>query len=111
MKKNVLFSVLILAVSVVLFLLKATGMAAHIALSVIGLALLVVYAVKTKKEWKKPALEILCRVFYAVALITGVVVLKVSGAAVLAIVHKASAAIFTVLFVVLFVQKVASKAK
>ena len=50
MKKYVLFSVLILAVSVVLFLLKATGMAAHIALSVVGLALLVVYAVATEHK-------------------------------------------------------------
>ena len=111
MKKNVLFSVLILAVSVVLFLLKATGMAAHIGVGVVGLALLVVYAVATKKEWKNPALEVLCRVVYAIALITGVVVLKVSGIAALGIVHKASAAIFTVLFIILFVQKVASKAK
>ena len=106
MKKNIVFSALILAVAALLCLLKVTGLTAHIILSVIGLALLVVYAVATKKEWKKPALEILMRVFYAIALITGVVVMNVPGVAVVAIVHKASAALFAVLHIVLFAQKV-----
>ena len=84
-------------------------MTAHIILSVVGLALLVVYAVLTKKEWKKPALEILMRVFYAIALITGVVIMNVQGLAVLAIVHKACAAVFVVMLIVLFATKARAK--
>ena len=61
MKKNVIFPALILLVGVLLFLLRATGMTAHIALSVVGLVLLVAYTVMTKKEWNIPALEILMR--------------------------------------------------
>ena len=111
MKKDTLFSALLFIVGVLLFLLKATGMTAHIVLSVVGLALLVVYAVMTKKEWKKPALEILMRVFYAIALITGVVIINVDGVALLSVVHKACAALFVVLLVVLFVLKGRTKVK
>ena len=111
MKKNVLFSVLLLIVGVLLFLLDATGLTAHIVLSVVGLALLVVYTVLTKKEWKVPALEIIMRVCYAVALITGVIVMNVHGVAVLAVLHKVFAAIFVVGLVVLFVLKARAKAK
>jgi O-antigen/teichoic acid export membrane protein len=110
MKKNTVFSALILIIGVLLFLLRATGMTAHIALSVVGLALLVVYTVMTKKEWKTPALEILMRLCYAIALISGVVMMNVHGVAVFAIVHKACAALFVILFVVLFALK-ARKAK
>ena len=110
MKKNTVFSAMILFIGLLLFLLRATGMTAHIALSVVGLALLVVYTVMTKKEWKTPALEILMRLCYAIALISGVVMMNVHGVAVFAIVHKACAALFVILFVVLFALK-ARKAK
>ena len=109
MKKTVLFSALILLVAVLLFSLKATGMTAHIVLSVVGLALLVAYTVMTKKEWKKPALEILMRAFYAVALISGVIIMNVQGVMALAVVHKVCAALFVLMLVVLFVLKARSK--
>lgn len=87
-------------------------MTAHIIISVLGLVTLVVYAIATKKQWKLPALEVLMRVFYGIALITGIVLMKVHGVAVLSIVHKACAALFALLLVVLFVHKlVAKKAK
>ena len=111
MKKDAIFSALLLVIGVLLFLLKATGMIAHIVLSVVGLVLLVVYAVKTKKEWKVPALEILVRVFYAVALVTGVIVMNVPGLAALAVVHKVGAVLFWARLVVLFVMKATSKRK
>ena len=110
MKKNAIFSALLLIVGILLFLLKATGMAAHIAISVVGLVLLVVYTVLTKKEWKKPAPEILMRVFYSIALITGVIVMNIEGAAALAVIHKLCAALFVIMLVVLFILK-ARKAK
>ena len=81
------------------------------AVSVVGLVTLVVYAVATKKEWKLPVLEILMRVFYGVALISGIVMMKVHGVAALSIAHKAGAAAFVVLLIVLFVHKLIATKK
>ena len=96
MKKNVLFLIPMVIVAVLLFMLRATGMKAHIIVSVVGLALLVAYTVATKKDWRKPVLEILQRVFYAVALITGVVLMNVHGIAFVSILHKICAVLFVV---------------
>ena len=111
MKKDLIFAPILLIVAAVLFLLKFTGMAAHIAVSVVGLAALVVYAVLTKKEWKLPALEIIMRAFYAIALISGIVI-KVKYIAAFATVHKIGAALFAVALIALFIHKliVAKKA-
>ena len=106
MKKDLIFAPIMLLIGVLLFLLRATGMTAHIVISVIGVLALIAYTVLTKKEWKIPALEILMRAFYGVALITGIVIMNVSGIAALAIVHKAFAALFVILLVVLFNQLV-----
>ena len=84
-------------------------MTAHIAVSVIGLLILVAYAVATKKEWKCPALEVLQRVFYAIALITGVVLMNVHGVAAVSIVHKISAVLFAVLLVATEIHKAIKK--
>ena len=111
MKKDLIFTPALLVIGMLLFLLRATGMTAHIAISVVGVLVLIAYAVATKKEWKIPALEILMRVFYGIALITGIVIMNVHGIAALAIVHKASAALFVVLLVVLFVHKLATAKK
>ena len=105
MKKDFIFAPIMLVIGILLFLLKATGIPVHIVLSVIGVGVLVVYAVLTRKEWKIPALEIIMRAFYGVALITGIVVMNVQGVLALAIIHKACAAIFVVLLAVLFVLK------
>ena len=109
MKKNVLFLIPMIAVAILLFLLRATGMTAHIIVSVIGVLLLIAYAVATKKEWKCAALEIIERVFYAIALITGVVIMNVHGIAAISIVHKASAALFAILLIVCEIHKVIKK--
>ena len=69
MKKDLIFAPIMLLIGVLLFLLRATGMTAHIVISVIGVLALIAYTVLTKKEWKIPALEILMRAFYGVALI------------------------------------------
>ena len=100
MKKNLFFLIPLVMVSVLLFMFKKTGMSVHIAVSVVGLVLLVAYALITKKDWKCPVLEILERVFYGVALITGVVIMNVHGIATVGIVHKASAALFALLLFV-----------
>ena len=108
MKKDWIFTPAMLVIGVLLFMLKATGMVAHIAISVIGVAVLIAYTVLTKKEWKIPALEIVMRAFYGIALITGAVIMNVSGVAALAIIHKISAVLFMVLSVILPAHKAAT---
>ena len=109
MKKNILFLIPMLLVVVALFLLRATGMKVHIAVSVIGLVLLIAYTVVSKKEWKIPALEILQRVCYGIALITGVVLMNVHGIAAISVIHKIGAVLFAILLIVCEKQKIIKK--
>ena len=111
MKKDLIFAPIMLVIGALLFLLKATGMAAHIAIAVIGVFVLVAYTSLTKKSWKIPALEIIMRAFYGMALITGVVIMNVHGIAALALIHKLCAVLFLALTVVLLVSKVVSNKK
>ena len=110
-KKDLIFAPIMLLIGVLLFLLRATGMTAHIVISVIGVLALIAYTVLTKKEWKIPALEILMRAFYGVALITGIVIMNVHGIVALALIHKVSAVLFLAMLVVLLVSKAASNKK
>lgn len=105
MKKDLIFAPILLLVGVALFLLRFTGMPAHIAISVVGVIILAAYTVLTKKEWKILALEIIMRVFYGIALITGIVIMNVHGITTLSVVHKASAGLFVLLLVIVFVHK------
>ena len=111
MKKDLIFAPVMLVIGALLCMLKLTGMTAHIAISVVGVLVLIVYAVLTKKEWKIPALEVIMRAFYGVALITGAVIMKIHGIAALSIVHKVSAVLFMVLLIVLLTHKVATNKK
>ena len=111
MKKDLIFVPNMLVIGILLFLLRATGMTAPIAISVVGILVLAAYTVATKKNWKIPALEILMRAFYGIALITGVVIMNVHGVAVLAIIHKASAVLFMALMIVLLTHKVVTNKK
>ena len=111
MKKDFIFAPIMLIIGVLLFLLRATGMTAHIAISVIGVLVLIVYAVLTKNDWKIPALEIIMRAFYGIALITGIVIMNIHGIVALAIIHKASAVLFMALIIVLLTHKVATNKK
>ena len=111
MKKDLIFTPAILLIGVLLFLLRATGMTAHIVISVIGVLALIAYTVLTKKEWKIPALEILMRAFYGVALITGIVIMNVHGIVALAVIHKVSAVLFMALIIVLLIHKAAMNKK
>ena len=111
MKKDLIFTPALLVIGILLFLLKATGMTAHIVISVIGVLILIAYTVLTKKEWKVPALEIIMRAFYGSALISGIVILNVHGIVALAVIHKISAVLFLALLVALLVYKVISNKK
>lgn len=112
MKKDMIFAPLMLVIGALLWLLKVTGPAAHIAIAIAGILVLGVYTSATKKQWKIPALEIIMRACYGIALITGIVIMNVTGIAPLAIAHRVFASLFILLLVVLFVHKLATnKAK
>lgn len=111
MKKDLIFAPIMIVVGVLLFLLKMTGMTAHIVISVVGILLLLTYTVLTKKSWKLPALELIMRAFYGVALITGVIIMNVRGVAAISIIHKVSAVLFVVLTIILFIYKLAKSKK
>ena len=111
MKKDLIFTPAMLLIGVLLFLLRATGMTAHIAISVVGILVLIAYTVLTKKDWEIPVLEIIMRAFYGVALITGIVIMNVHGIAALSIIHKASAVLFMAMIVVLLTHKVVTNKK
>ena len=105
MKKELIFAPIMLLIGVLLFLLRATGMTAHIVISVIGVLALIAYTALTKKDWKIPALEILMRAFYGIALISGIVIMNIHGIAALTVIHKVSAALFIVLIIVSLAYK------
>ena len=111
MKKDLIFAPIMFLVGAALFLLRFTGMPAHIAISVVGILVLAAYTVATKKEWKIPALEIIMRAFYGIALITGIVIMNVHGVVALAIIHKVSAVLFLALLLVLLASKAFAKKK
>ena len=111
MKKDLIFAPILLLIGVALCLLRLTGMTAHIAVSVVGVVALAVYTVLTRKEWKLPALEIIMRTFYGIALISGVVMMNVHGIAAIAIIHKVSAVLFMALIIVLLSYRLATKKK
>jgi hypothetical protein len=105
MKKDLIFAPVMLIIGILLFLLRVTGMTAHIAISVIGILVLIAYTVLTKKGWKLPAIEIMMRAFYGIALITGIVIMNVHGIVALAVIHKVSAVLFMMLIIVSLTHK------
>ena len=111
MKKDLIFAPILTLLAASLFFLKFTGIIAHIVISVVGAIVLIVYTVLTKKEWRIPALEIVMRVLYGIALITGIIVMNVTGIMALGIIHKISAVLFLVAIIVVLATKLASKKK
>ena len=109
MKKKVLFLIPMIIIMVLLFMLRATGIKVHIAVSVVGLALLVAYTLATKKEWRNPAIEILQRVCYGIAIITGAILMNVHGAAAVSVIHKISAVLFAILLICAEIHKAIKK--
>ena len=51
------------------------------------------------------------RAYYGIALITGILIMNISGIPAIAIIHKVSAILFAALFVALFAHKEISKNK
>ena len=108
MKKDFIFAPIMIVIGILLFLLSATGMIAHIVLSALGVACLIVYTVLTRKEC--PALEIAMRAMYGISLIFGIVI-KVNYISGLAIAHKVTAGLFLAMLIVLFIHKICLFAK
>ena len=108
MKKDLIFAPILLVIGVLLGLLKVTGMTAHIAISVVGVIVLVAYTVLTKKDWKIIPLEIGMRASYGIALISGIV-LKIKYIAIIGIFHKIFAGLFLVALIVAFAHKLIVK--
>ena len=104
MKKDLIFAPSLLAIGILLFLLKATGMTLHIIVSVIGVLTLIAYSVTTKKDWKNIPLEIAPRASYGIALLTGIII-KITYVPALAVIHKIFAVLFMALIVVLVTYK------
>lgn len=105
MKKDFIFAPIMLVIGILLFLLSATGMIAHIVISALGVAVLIAYAVLTRKEWKIPVLEIAMRAMYGISLIFGIVIKAGKYLPALAIVHKVTAGLFIAMLLVLFIHK------
>lgn len=108
MKKNLIFLVSMIIVSILLFLLRFTGLVPHIIVSVIGLVLMISLTVKNTKSWKIPALEVIMRFAYFVAIVTGGLIMKFQIPA-LSITHKISAVLYVILLLVLYIPKVIKK--
>ena len=109
MKKKLLFLIPMLIVGVLLFMLRSTGLKAHIAISVIGLVLLMAYTILTKGEWENKKLEISFRLCYGIALVTGVIVMNLYGIAFISILHKISAVLFVILLIFTEIHKLIKK--
>ena len=105
MNKNRFFLISMVIVSVLLAILRVTGLPAHIIVSVVGLAIMIPITITTRKGWKIPPLEVIMRVMYLIAIVTGGVLMKVHGVAALGIVHKIAAAVFMILLLVLYIPK------
>lgn len=109
MKKNLIFLISMIIVSILLFLLRYTGIVPHIVVSVIGLVLMISLTVKNTKSWKIPALEVIMRFAYLVAIVTGGLIMKIHNVPMLSIAHRISAVIFVLLLLVLYIPKVIKK--
>ena len=109
MKKDLMFLVSMIVVSVLLFLLRFTGLIPHIIISVIGLLLMIALTIKNTENWKIPALEIVMRVLYFVAIVSGGLIMKIHNLPALSIVHKVCAVLFVILLLVLYIPKLIKK--
>lgn len=110
MNKNRIFLILMTLISVLLFIFRMTGITAHLVISIIGLVIMIPLTIATNKEWKIPALEVIMRIMYFVAIVTGAVLMNVEGIVALSIVHKIGAVLFVVLLMVLYIPKLKNNA-
>ena len=104
MKMNRFFLFSMIAVSLLLLVLGA-DMTAHIAVAVLGLAIMIFFTLKMKNEWTNPPLEGLMRLVYLSNMISGAAQMRVPEVPTLDMLHKACAALFLFLLLVLYIPK------
>ena len=104
MKMNRFFLFSMIAVSLLLLVLGA-DMTAHIAVAVLGLAIMIFFTLKMKNEWTNSSLESLMRVVYLSNMISGAALMQVHGISTLEMIHKACAALFLFLLLALYIPK------
>lgn len=109
MKKNLFYLIPLFIITVFLFLLNITGIKTHIILSAVALLLLVIYTFASRKKWTSPILEIFMRIFFVVAIITGIVLMNLESTNVIIVVHRFSAALFAVLMIISIFKNIRSK--
>ncbi len=108
MKKNLLFFIPSAIICALLFMLRVTGIGAHVFISIAGVIVMGALTVLTLKTGRLSVFDVLMRLAYGVAMITGIV-LWVDIAGPLAVAHKVSAVAFAVLLVVSSVHKAVKK--
>ena len=111
MLKTILYTISMIIISVLLFSLKITGMKMHIVLGLLALIITIVYTLlirKSLKEFSKKSIvkEILMRVCLAIALISGFLLKPFGTVLVISIVHKIAAIVFTMLLLVININKI-----
>ena len=105
-KKDLMFTIPLIIIGVMLFMLRLTNLPVHIVLSVVGAITLVIYTIIMKKDWKLKPVEILMRFMYGIALISGAVVMNIKGILFLSVIHKLSAALFVIFLIGLLIHKI-----
>ena len=74
--RTILYTIIMMIISVLLFALRFTGMGAHVVLGIVACVITIIYTLMTKSKLKEYArksiiVEVAMRIFLAMALITG----------------------------------------
>ena len=107
---TILYVICMLVISSLLFALKFTGMGIHVALGIGACVITIIYTLlirKKLKEYSKKSIvvEVAMRVFLAIALITGFLLKPLGAFVVTSIIHKLSAVVFVILFLLINIKK------
>lgn len=108
---TILYTIIMLIISVLLFALKFTGMKIHIVLGILACIITIVYTLLIRKEIKEYSkksivIEVAMRVFLAIALITGFLLKPFGTIVFISIIHKASAVVFAILLLLVNIKKI-----
>ena len=116
MIKTILYTIFMIIILILLFLLKVTGMKLHIVFGILALIITITYTLlirKNLKEYSKKSIimEILMRICLAIALITGFLFKPFGTVFVISIIHKIAAIVFTILLLAININKIFIKKK
>ncbi len=103
MNKRLILFIGAVLTCVALFLLRFTTMSGHIAISIAATLVLILYTIADKKNWKIPVLEIVLRISFGIAMISGVVMKAGVYNSGISIAHKITAALYLLVLVITFI--------